>query len=411
MRVQTLALVAWLAIGAQAVAQVPVTDAARTTAEGVAAEQTKKIETTNKRANTLRSGSLCSIYRGTDGPVAGMNANKQITDMIRRIAREEGVQESDALAIAHQESRFNPCAKSPVGATGLMQLMPGTASDLGVNPHDPEQNVRGGLRYYKTQLAKFGSKELALAAYNAGPGNVRKYGGIPPFKETQGYVANITGKWMPAFGGATSQNDVLSPRFEAASSSAMNAAGLAAANRDSTAGVTAFYQGKAQEAGREGTLLESLDANTDARIANVETWNRAILTATAFVELYNALNVSDAADKSGAAETFQHEATFNPITGKAEPGAVATTPGAPAGNGPNPAEPSPPIVLSPDGRTVVGAPDGRCFETDSEDTVDPDCVTADASAEPMNAQQRVNALVNSILNPAPAPGTTVIEAR
>jgi len=110
-----------------------------------------------------------------------------------QIAQQEGVPVDLFLRLVNQESRFNPNAVSPAGAMGLAQLMPGTARDLGVDPSDPTQNLTGGARYLRQQLDTFGQPELALAAYNAGPGNVRKYGGIPPFKETQNYVSTILG--------------------------------------------------------------------------------------------------------------------------------------------------------------------------------------------------------------------------
>ncbi|MDK3075416.1 lytic transglycosylase domain-containing protein [Sedimentitalea sp. JM2-8] len=108
-------------------------------------------------------------------------------------------------ALIKQESRFSITAQSPAGAYGLTQLMPGTAADLGVDRHDVIDNLRGGARYITTQLDTFGSIPHALAAYNAGPGRVREYGGVPPFPETQGYVRNIThfmGEYLAVIGGA-----------------------------------------------------------------------------------------------------------------------------------------------------------------------------------------------------------------
>jgi soluble lytic murein transglycosylase-like protein len=117
----------------------------------------------------------------------------QYLQTARAAAKKHGVPEDLFLRLVQQESNWNATAKSHKGALGLAQLMPGTARALGVDPHDPKQNLEGGARYLAQQYRKFGSWRLALAAYNAGPEAVRKHGGVPPYRETQNYVKKIWG--------------------------------------------------------------------------------------------------------------------------------------------------------------------------------------------------------------------------
>ena len=130
---------------------------------------------------------------GANTPLAGGGSN-QFDSLIQEAAQKYGVDPNLVKSVIKQESGFNPNAKSGVGSWGLMQLMPGTARELGVkNAFDPRQNIMGGTKYLSQQLKTFGGDvKKALAAYNAGAGNVKKYGGVPPFKETQNYVKNIT---------------------------------------------------------------------------------------------------------------------------------------------------------------------------------------------------------------------------
>ncbi len=117
----------------------------------------------------------------------------QYMDMARAAATRHGIPIDLFLRLVQQESGWNPNAKSHKGALGLAQLMPQTARSLRVDPLDPYENLDGGARYLKRQYRKFKSWRLALAAYNAGPEAVRKYDGVPPYKETQNYVRVIWG--------------------------------------------------------------------------------------------------------------------------------------------------------------------------------------------------------------------------
>lgn len=114
-------------------------------------------------------------------------------EVAKAVARKHGVPEDLFLRLVQQESGWNPGAVSHKGATGLAQLMPGTAQKLGVDIDDPSENLEGGARYLRMMYDKFGSWRLALAAYNAGPGAVEQHDGIPPYAETENYVKAILG--------------------------------------------------------------------------------------------------------------------------------------------------------------------------------------------------------------------------
>ena len=152
-----------------------------------------------KAANTLKQNTVSAINKTQNSVSNVLNPTRQqIMDIISQMSKKYGVDEKLVTAVVRQESGFNPKATSHCGAMGLMQLMPATAKGLGVkDAYNPVQNVEGGVKHLKGLLARYnGNVVLALAAYNAGGGNVDKYGGVPPFKETQNYVKNILANYL-----------------------------------------------------------------------------------------------------------------------------------------------------------------------------------------------------------------------
>lgn len=123
---------------------------------------------------------------------ADVSSVTTVKELIVKHAIDMGVDPALALSIAKIESNYKHSSRSRHGAIGVFQLMPNTAKRLGYNPYRLNDNIKAGLTYYKMMYKMFGSVDLALAAYNAGPGNVRKYNGIPPFSETKSFVYKIT---------------------------------------------------------------------------------------------------------------------------------------------------------------------------------------------------------------------------
>lgn len=146
----------------------------------------------NVQNNSISTARVNTTDKSSDFSSCLDKSNK-LDHIFERAAAKYNISIDLLKAVAKAESNFNPNAVSKAGAQGVMQLMPATAKELGVvNSFDPEQNIMGGAKYLSGLLKKYdGDVKLSLAAYNAGSGNVRKYGGIPPFKETQNYVVKV----------------------------------------------------------------------------------------------------------------------------------------------------------------------------------------------------------------------------
>ena len=155
----------------------------------------------NITSDGTRGGSFAPMKLGGPIGLQSLVGNKadRFRSLIEKAAAAHDVDPRLLTSLVEAESDFDPNCRSNMGAMGLTQLMPDTAKSLGVTqPFDPGQNLMGGAKYLRQMLDKFGAIEPALAAYNAGPGAVLKHGGMPPYKETQAYVAKIMAQYQGA---------------------------------------------------------------------------------------------------------------------------------------------------------------------------------------------------------------------
>lgn len=152
---------------------------------------------------------LLFVALATTTTAGACTLSAELRQQVRTRESQYGIPSGLLYALIKKESSFCQSARSRAGAVGLGQLLPSTARLMGVNPYDAKDNIRGSAMYLSQQYRKFGSWDLALAAYNAGPGNVSRYGGIPPFRETQHYVLTVN-RYHAEFTGAAVVNTAAS---------------------------------------------------------------------------------------------------------------------------------------------------------------------------------------------------------
>lgn len=139
----------------------------------------------------LNTSSTSKPEKATVSPEKTALFSDALEQLIQEESKKQGVSPDLVRAVVKTESNGNPRAVSPKGAIGLMQLMPQTAEMLGVDPYDPSSNLEGGIRFLKQMAGRYGDLDRTLAAYNAGPGAVDRFKGVPPFEETQQYIRKI----------------------------------------------------------------------------------------------------------------------------------------------------------------------------------------------------------------------------
>jgi hypothetical protein len=256
----------------------------------------------------------------------------QRPDNVRKIiaaSEKYGVRKEFALSVAYQESRLSQNCQSPAGAIGVMQLMPGTASQLKVNPWDTDQNIDGGVRYLKQMLLKFdGDERLAAAAYNAGPNRASLAAGrIPNIPETQGYVKNIFGshiwKWRDALGESTNaslQNpSTLDLNAVSASQGAIQNFGGQNARQ-----ISDYYRDASQTTGGADRTKQAYEINTSVGVENGVRMNEFLFQLNAWTQLLNARVIERTTQASDTARMLSFSSDAGVFTGS--PKDLPTTP-------------------------------------------------------------------------------------
>lgn len=248
----------------------------------------------------------------------------QRPDNVRKIiaaAQKYGVRKEFALSVAYQESRLSQNCQSPAGAIGVMQLMPGTANQLKVNPWDTDQNIDGGVRYLKQMMLKFdGDERLAAAAYNAGPNRASLAAGrIPNIPETQGYVKNIFGshiwKWRDALGESTNAS-LQNPAVQGPSMLDLNAISSSQGAIQNFGGQNArqmadYYRDASQTTGGADRTKQAYEINTSVGVENGVRMNEFLFQLNAWTQLLNARAVARSTQASDTARmlSFSNEAS------------------------------------------------------------------------------------------------------
>ncbi|MGL4528738.1 MAG: transglycosylase SLT domain-containing protein [Aestuariivirga sp.] len=269
----------WIGL-ASVQAQVPIGDKPRQSQDGRTRADIEQTRTSAKRWLQYDENVTCGVFRDpARSPVDAMQRT-EIVNLIRREAKAAGLREEFALSVAMQESRFSQNVRSCAGAIGVMQLMPGTAKQLGVDPYDLQDNIKGGVRYLRDQLVRFdGNETLAAAAYNAGPHRASLQAGrVPNIPETQTYVREIFGRWEPQF--RVLVGSELGPTLAGANqnlvASARSASGSIGGTQALTASRNTAIAREGSYAGGQDRVQDAWEDNAQARVIAAQGFNRAI---------------------------------------------------------------------------------------------------------------------------------------